>query len=152
MSKPKALDGGALAVDFFCRMAPGLDKILRFYTQPFGDAGKIIEGGDHLGGVVDGTIVKPMFAKYIQIRGRYRLRFVRELRGKIAQRPVGRRKRRRPPVPCDGVHKAIGLGRVIQDLSDLFPEVVRVGLHSVMTSELGGNHRRQRFTLNPRQR
>lgn len=63
---------------------------------------------------------------------------VRELGCELAQRAVGGRQRRGAPVADHGVDERIGVTRVGDRIGDLGPEVVGVGLGSVVAGELGG--------------
>jgi hypothetical protein len=91
----------------------------------------VIEEGDHLNGIMDGAIVEAMVTKRIEVIGDHVVLVVGQLRSKLAQRPVAVRKRRRLPVTRDRVNERIGF-RTVHELSDLFPEVMRVRLRSVV--------------------
>jgi hypothetical protein len=62
---------------------------------------------------------------------------VRELGRERAQRPIHLAERRGAPVAGHGVDIRVGLCRVLGELPDLFTEVMRVGLGSVVAAQLG---------------
>ena len=65
---------------------------------------------------------------------------VRELDCKFTQRPIGRAQVSLAPVAGDGVHECVRLFRVLKQLLDLFPEVVRMRLYSVAALEFRRDH------------
>jgi hypothetical protein len=116
------------------RHSPRLDEILRLDTQRVGQARDVVEVADHLGRIVDRAVVEPMSAQRVQVGGRHLVLVARELGGEHTQRPIDRAERRASPIADDGVDVGVGLRRVGDQLPDLFTEVMRVGLRSVVAA------------------
>ena len=86
---------------------------------------------------MDRAVVEAVGAQSIQIGRRYAVLVVRELGGERAQRPVDLAERRGAPIADDGVDVGVSLRRITYELPDLFTEVMRVGLGSVVAAQLG---------------
>lgn len=134
------------------RFDPRTDEILGLDPQSIGDAGDVIEVSDHLSGVVDGPVVEAMPAQFFEIFGGHLILMMREFGGEVTQRPVGLRQRCAAPVAGHRAYKLVRFVRVIDDLLDLFTEVVCVGLNSIVAIELGGGDRGQHFALHAAER
>ena len=135
--------------DSIVLVAPGLDEILGLDTQAVGQPGVVVEEPDDLNGIVDGSIPQPLCPQCIQILGAHFRLLVGQLGGEGTECAVHLREGGRSPVPGNRMHQVIGFVGITQDLSDLFPEVVGVGLSSVVTPDLVRDHHRKHLSLNP---
>ncbi|MFQ5791638.1 MAG: 2-phospho-L-lactate transferase CofD family protein [Acidobacteriota bacterium] len=97
--------------------------------------------------VVDGRVFESLGSQPLEVLRRHLALLMRELGRKLTKGPIGRRQRGLPPVAGNGMHEGIGLFRIPDDFSDLYPEVVRVRLGSVMAAHLGRHHRGQHLSL-----
>ena len=97
----------------------------------------------YLGGVMDGAVVKTVLTQRIEI-GRAHLRLtVRQFGGIHTERPISRRQICRSPIAGHVMDKRVCLIGALEIICDLFPEVVRVCLRSVVTVHLCRNHGRK---------
>lgn len=119
------------------RLTPRPDEVFRLHPQGVSDAGDVVEVGDHLDGVVDGPVVQTVDTQGVQVSRRHVMLVMGELDGELTQRAVNRVKRCAAPIPSDGVHKGIGFRRVGDKLPNLFTEVMRMRLRSVVTTQFG---------------
>ena len=96
------------------RLLPLADKGLRLHAQCIGHAVDVVEVGDHLGGVMDGTVVEAVAAQRVEIGGHHGVRRVRQLDSKGAQGAIRSAEIGLPPVPGDMMNEEIGGAVVVQ--------------------------------------
>lgn len=135
-----------------CRLSPSGNKPLSFHTQTIRHACDVIEIADDLNRIVDGAIAESEPAKPIQVARLHRLTLVGQLCREMTQCQIGRLERRLPPIPSDGMNESVRRGRIIELGCDLFPEVVGVGLSSIVTAQFGRYDRGEQLTLHACQR
>jgi len=96
---------------------------------------------------VDRAVVQTVLAQSIQVGRAHPGLRERQPGCEIAQGPVYRRERGRPPVSYNRVNVLVRIVRIRYDRPDLFPEVMRVRKRSVVAPELGRDHCGQKFAL-----
>ncbi len=85
---------------------------------------------------MNSTIVETMTTQLLQIIAAHLLLPVRELFGEGAQRMIRWTEGRGSPIASHRVHQGVRLFCVRDDRLDLFPEVMRVRLRSVVAVQL----------------
>ncbi len=84
---------------------------------------------------MNGRIVEAVGAQLVEVSGRHAPLLVGQFGGILAQGPVRDREWRRPPIRDDGMHKLIGVFRILVLPSDLCTEVVRVSFRTRVSGD-----------------
>jgi len=123
--------------------SPPFDVVLGLHAQPVCNPGDVVEIPDDLCRIVDRSVIEPVAPQLINVSLAGRFLIVRELLGVAAKRLIDCTQVGTPPVLGDGVDERIALGIRIEDILDLFPEVMRMRLSSVeAVVRLRGDHRK----------
>lgn len=113
-------------------MLPGVHECFGLHTKGISDAIDVVEKANHLGGIVNGTVVKAMTTEHIKISGAHLLRCFGEFFGELTQGPVGGGETSLAPITADVVHKQVGHALIGNPkISDLSTEVMRMRAPSV---------------------
>lgn len=108
-----------------------INKHFRLQSKAICHSGNVVEEGDDLGGIVDGSIVEAVGAQHVQIRGRHLLLMMGEFDGVGTQSPVFLVHRSGTPIAHQRVDECVGGFAALKLVFDLGTEVVGVGLRSV---------------------
>ena len=95
------------------------------------DTSDVVKKSHDLSGIMDGAVIKTVRAQPVEIAGGHGALTVSEISRKRAQRPVCRFEWRAAPIAGHSVDKGIR-PRFVPRFLDLSPEIVRVGLSSIM--------------------
>lgn len=128
---------------------PGVDECFGFDTQGIGDAIDVIKIANHLGGIVNPTIIEAMGTQHIEVGGAHVLGGFGELLGVGAERYIGRCQGCFAPIATNMMDQQIGLGVVGNPkiFGDLSTEVMRMRPSSVEAVVDGRSDRSQHFAL-----
>ncbi len=102
------------------------DKRLRFHAQCVGDASDVVEVGDDLGGIMDGSVIKAVLAQVVKIRRNHIALKIGQLDRIFTESHIGGRESRLTPIAGNGMHELVGSFGIIELVVDLSTEVVGV--------------------------
>lgn len=117
----------------FGALFPGMHKGFGFDAEGIGDTIDVIEKTNHLGGIVDATVIEALGAQHIEVSSAHLLGGFGEFFGKATQRYIGRRQIGFAPIATDMMYQQIGLDFVSNPkiFGDLSTEVMRMRPSSV---------------------
>ena len=115
------------------------------------DAGDIVEISRDLNGIMDGTVIKALRTQLVEVTCCHGILPVSNVSRKLAERPVCGLEWCAAPVSRDSVYEGIAPCFVPGFLCDLSPEIVRMGLSSIMAIQLHSYNRGNQLSLHARE-